>query len=270
MSKLRINFHLQELDKVVPWGQEPDLRLHWFGLTDGLLWIDVGADTIYEYSQAARQYFDGSPKYNDYQISRFLEDFFGTFRYVGESIPEELYNSLEEFDDKLSAWKECYEDEEDEVYEQFYYNKYYALGEWRWDRTLNSGHLVGGPYIGCFRCGEKIKIMWESAYHLEDGNSIWTSPKGTFEMSYNEFVMAVSDFLVAFFKAMDKHVEDAVGKAWGGVKLDKVRLQKENRERREGFEQELSFLKASKQNTDWNQVMMLYSKMEEATRRKYR
>lgn len=31
MNKLKINFQLQELDKIVTWGQEPHLCLHWFG-----------------------------------------------------------------------------------------------------------------------------------------------------------------------------------------------------------------------------------------------
>ncbi len=53
MNGLKINFRLQELEKVMPFGKEPHLSLHWFGLTDGLLWIDVGTQTIYEYSEAA-------------------------------------------------------------------------------------------------------------------------------------------------------------------------------------------------------------------------
>lgn len=50
MNKLKINFRLQELDKIMPFGTAPDLTFHWFGLTDGYLWIDVGNRTIYEYS----------------------------------------------------------------------------------------------------------------------------------------------------------------------------------------------------------------------------
>ena len=77
MNRFKINFQLQELDKVMPFGE----RLHWFALTDGLLWIDAGTQTIYEYSEAAQAYFGSDIKYNDYQIARFLEDFFGIFRY---------------------------------------------------------------------------------------------------------------------------------------------------------------------------------------------
>ncbi len=75
MSQFKISFKLQELDKIVPFGSKPNQSLHWFGLTDGLLWIDVNGQTIYEYTQEAQEYFDNQVNYNDYQIARFLEDF---------------------------------------------------------------------------------------------------------------------------------------------------------------------------------------------------
>ena len=84
MGEFKINFRLQNLDKISPWGSEEDLSLHWFGLTDGQLWLDAGNQTIYEYSEAARQYFASPIPYNDYQVSRFLEDFSYTFRFIGE------------------------------------------------------------------------------------------------------------------------------------------------------------------------------------------
>lgn len=262
MNKLKINFQLQELDKIVPWGQEPHLSLHWFGLTDGLLWIDVGTQTIYEYNEDAINYFGSSNRYNDYQICRFLEDFFHTFRYVGESIPEEMYHSLDEFDAKMEKWKECHIDEEDTVFDKFYFDEYCALGEWRWNRIFDSGHLVGGPGIGFFRCGEKIKILWESTYKLDNGNSIWTAPKGCFEMPYDEFVLSVTDFYHSFFTAMDRQVQNAVMKEWGNISLDKQRLIKENSERKSAFSKDMSFLTNSNENTDWNKVKVLYAKME--------
>ncbi len=261
-NTFKINFQLKELDKVMPFGGEPDLSLHWFGLTDGLLWINVGEQTIYEYNEDAKKYFGSAVNYNDYQISRFLEDFFGTFRYVGESIPKELYESIDEFDFKTDRWKECYIDEDDEIFDKFYYDEYWELYEWRADRTFDSGHLVGGPLIGCFRCGEKIKILWESDFRLDNGNSIWTSQKGSVEVPYDEFVLAIINFFDAFSRDMDKQVENAVTKEWGGIELDKQRLKKENEERKIGFLQDIAFLKASCNNTDWDKVMLFYSKME--------
>lgn len=264
MNKLKINFQLQELDKIAPFGKKPNFSLHWFGLTEGLLWIKIGEQTVYEYTQEAQDYFGTSIRYNDYQISRFLEDFFQTFRYVGESIPEELYQSLNEFDEKMEKWKACHIDEEDEAFDKFFFDEYCALGEWRWDRTFDSGHLVGGPCMGFFRCGEKIKILWESNFKLDSGNSIWTSPEGSFEMPYDEFVLSVTDFFNSFFIAMDRQVENAVMKEWGSISLDKQRLLKENNERKSGFLRDISYLTVSDESTDWNKIKVLYSRMENA------
>ena len=153
----------------------------------------------------------------------------------GRNELEKLGKIIDEFDSQLEKWKECHIEEEDEIFEQFYDDEYCGLGQWCWDRSFDSGHLVGGPIIGCFRCEEKIKILWESTFELENGNSIWTAPKGSFEISYNEFVSAVTEFLDLFLEAMNKQVENAVMKEWGNISLDKDRLVKENEERKKGI-----------------------------------
>lgn len=261
MNNFKINFKLQELDKIMPFGQAPNLSLHWFGLTDGLLWIEAGTHTIYEYSQAAQRYFDNAPRYNDYQISRFVEDFFDTFRYVGESIPEVLYHNLEIFDNKMSAWKELYEDKDDDIFDEFYFNEYHELRDWYGNRSFDSAHLIGGPYIGCFRCGDKLKIIWESSHELDDGNSIWTSPKGCVELTYEEFINGVEEFFKAFLVEMDSQVDNAILKDWKSIGLDKEMLAWENGQRKEGFLQQLSLLRNTEEKTDWDKVTELYLKM---------
>ena len=267
MGEFKINFCLQELDKICPWGSEENPSLHWFGLTDGQLWINVGNQTIYEYSEAAKQYF-GCPQlqYNDYQICRFLEDFSDTFRYIGESIPKSLYDEIGQFEAKTDEWKESHIEEEDEVFELFYDNEYQPLIRWFYDRTFDSGHLVGGPQIGCFRFGDKIKLFWESSYQLDNGESIWTAPMGIVEMTYAEFVSSVMEFYESFFAAMDKQVENAVAKDWGNVSLDKERLVEENEERRSNFLDNIKFLNHPQGNTDWDSIIELYGRMQQIVR----
>lgn len=262
MGNFKINFELQKLEKVMLWGAEPSFSIHWFGLTDGLLWIDAGEQTVYEYSEEAQRYFEGHSRYNDYQIVRFLEDFSETFPYISESVPKELYDSIETFDAETEQWKKLHIDEPDEVFDAFYFEAFCELIEWKVNRSFDSGHLVGGPYIGCFRHGDKIKFIWESSYCLESGQSIWTAPCGCCEMSYAEFAASVKNFFEEFFAAMDIQVEQALKKDWGTVSLDKKRLEEENRERKEYFYQQISFLEKNVQHTDWNQVKMLYKRMK--------
>lgn len=263
MNNLKFNFQLKELDKIQPFGDDADRSLHWFGLTDGLFWINAGTQTIYEYSEEADAFFDGCGRYNEYYIARFLEDFTHTFRYVGESIPEKLYNDIDKFSEKSEQWRRYHEEEEDAVFDLFFDEEYCAFCEWWWNRGFDSGHLIGGPDIYCFRCGDKIKILWESAFQTGSGKSIWTAPRGCFEMSFEEFISSVTDFLNSFFEAMEKQIEDAVEKEWGSIQLDKQRLILENEERKSDLFNQINLLKNNDEYTNWGRVMALYDKMEQ-------
>lgn len=49
------DFTLVPLDEIEPWGKPGQLSLHWFGLTDGYYWMDVGSSTLFEYSELPRR-----------------------------------------------------------------------------------------------------------------------------------------------------------------------------------------------------------------------
>lgn len=263
MNLFRINFELKDIDQVLLWGTYPHQNIHWFGLTDGLLWIDVGKETIYEYAETWGDRL-GLPRYNDYQLSRFLEDFSRLFRCVGESIPRELYGQIDHFKAQTEQWRDLYEELPDEEFDKFYFEDYYNLTAWLFsDRTMDSGHLVGGPLISFVRCGDILKIIWSGDYRTEDGNSIWKSPEGMLEIPYQDFVDEVVRFFQSFYAAMDRQVQNAVEKDWGSVSLDKDRLIAENLERREGFDQQIAFLQTEAGHTDWDMVMQLYRRMQE-------
>ena len=259
--QFKINFQLHELDKIIPWGYNND-HMHWFGLTDGLLWINAGDDVIYEYSQAARDHWKDDIKYNDYQLARFLEDFTGIFQFVRESVPKALYDIVGDFDELTFNWKNKHIDEPDELFEKFYDEEYIPLTEWFQKRVFDSGHLTGGPNIGCFRHEDKLKLYWESDYTLENGHSIWTSPKGVIEMNYDDFITETERSIDSFFIDMDKQVELAVLKDWGKVEIDKERVITENVERKAAFKKEISSLRhKTDKPTDWDKVEFLYKKM---------
>ncbi len=262
MSKLKFHFQLKELDKVEPFGEDAHRSLHWFGLTDGLLWIEAGTQTIYEYSAEANAFFGNCTRYYEYYLARFLEDFSHIFRYVGESIPEKLYHNLDKFEKRSEQWRSLHEEEEDDIFDLFFDEEYCAVCEWWWNRGFDSGHLIGGPDINFFRCGEKIKILWESTFQTGSGESIWTAPKGSFEMSYEDFTSSVAEFFDSFFEAMDKQVENAVEMEWGSIELDKQRLIEENEARKSIFAREIGLLKNSDEHTNWDKIMAIYEKME--------
>ncbi len=87
-----INFRLKNIDEVIPFGEEPDLVMNWYALSDGELWLDFGGTILFEYTEEAIEYFDDLySKYNDYYIARFLEDFSALFGTISHSIPERFF-----------------------------------------------------------------------------------------------------------------------------------------------------------------------------------
>lgn len=262
MNTLKFNFQLRKLDRITPFAQEVYRSLHWFGLTDGLFWIRVGDQTIYEYSAAANDFFGSCDKYNEYNIARFMEDFFHTFRYVGESIPEELYSEIDSFAGKVEQWRKRYDMQEDDIFELFFEEEYSALSKWWYDRGFDSEYLIGGPAINCFRCGDKLKILWESTFLTGSGESIWTAPKGSLEMPYEEFILSVTEFFESFFEAMENQIDYAVKKEWGSIEIDKRRLMEENEKRKSDFLKKIDLLKNNDEYTNWDKVLTVYEKMK--------
>lgn len=242
MSGFRINFKLKPLGEIAPFGEKGRRSLSWFGLTDGLLWITAGDKTVYEYSDAAMKEWGGDIRYNDYYLSRFLEDFSHNFASIAEPVSEELYNSVEGFEERDEKQLEQLPDDVDDPEFDSLYDEYLEQRAWFGDRVFDSGHLKGGPIIGCFRCEDKLKLYWNGDVPLESGESIWTAPRGSFEMPYEEFAAEVKRFFAEFYKEMDKQVKRALERDWGEIAVDKEYLVQENAERKRGFDQKLSQL----------------------------
>lgn len=243
MSGFKINFELKkQLDEIAPFGEEDSYSLSWFGLTDSLLWITAGDKTVYEYSDAALKKWGGDTRYNDYYLSRFLEDFSDIFEKIAQPVSKELYDSVEDFEERSDNRLERLFDNEDDPEFDRLYDEYLEQKAWFNDRVFDSGHLKGGPLIGCFRCEDKLKFYWNGDDILESGESIWTAPHGSFEMPYDYFVDEVKRFFTEFHKKMDEQIKQALDKDWGEIAIDKEYLVRENAERKIGFSKKLSQL----------------------------
>lgn len=261
MSGFKINFRLQELDKVMPFGGEDSFWIHWYALTDGFLWIEAGEQTLYEYSEAAHGYFHGCPQYNDYQVARFVEDFTSKFKYVSESVPEWLFEKAEHIRQEAYEWKQYHIDDPDDVFDVFYDNEFSKLIEWHQKRSFDTLHLVDGPYISIVRCGDHLKLMWDSDCTTELGCSVWTAPNGLYEMKYCDFVSAATEFLNNFIEAMDRQVEAALIKDWGDISVDKKGLVNNHAENKSRYYDALSCLMNDKKSEDWSVISDKYEKM---------
>lgn len=262
MKNFRINFELKNIDDIEPWG---DNTIHWFALTDGTLYIQVGDEKIYEYSDSARDFFKCDIKYNDYYLARFVTDFTELFRFIREPIPKILYDNIDKFEDITDLWKNMYEDKPDDIFDEFYFGEYNTLTEWYYmQHTLDSCHLVGGQYIGFFRCGDKIKILWKSDDDaiLENGQNIWTSPNGIYEMSWNDFTKEVEIFYLKFRQKMDYRTDYIYKHGLTHAQIDREFLLHSNSNEMIAFEQHLELLFSDNyEKTDFDSILTIYEKM---------
>ena len=83
-----INFTLLPISDVQPWGRADAPTLHWFGLTDGEYWIEVGDEKLFQYSESARA--AGAGQYCEYQVVRLYEDLIDMLPHILESVPGSL------------------------------------------------------------------------------------------------------------------------------------------------------------------------------------
>lgn len=264
MKDFRINFKLKNIDDIELWGENHD-SINWFELTDGTLYIQVGNDKIYEYSDSARDFFKCDIKYNDYYLARFVIDFTELFRFIREPIPKILYDNIDKFEDLTDLWKNTYEDKPDDVFDEFYFGEYNTLTEWYYmQHTLDSAHLVGGLNIGFFRYDDKTKILWKSYDNaiLENGKNIWTSPNGIYEISWNDFIKEVERFYYEFRKEMTSRTEYIYKNGLTHVKTDRKLLLKSNDNNITAFRQNLDLLFSDDyEKTDFSPVLAVYEKM---------
>lgn len=259
-----IHFKLKEPDQILPVGTEPNLSVSWFWLTDGDLWLRFGDQTIYEYSPEAMNYWGNKPTpYNDYPIIRFIEDFTELFDRIKEPLPEEFYQltkDLKKFKCESEKWLDIYDENE---HPDFYFETYDKLISWTYERTLNSGHLAGGPNLSFFRGNDIIRIVWETGHTLENGISVWSAKDGSYEMDYSDFIAKIKSFGAAFFSEMEQQVALAIAKDWNQVRIDKQRLIEEHRERKNEFYSYVASLEQITANkTEWSEIDQLIKRMK--------
>lgn len=260
-----IHFKLRELEKIEPFGRKPEQQLHWFGLTDGDLWLTFGNETIYKYSKEAMDYWENKPTpYNDYYLSRFIEDFTKLFDKISETIPEIFYDltqNLKEFHTEADKMLDL--SETDEVSKcNFNFEEYEKLTSWLYDRTLDSGHLIGGPHLSFFRKNDKLRIVWDTEHRLDNGISLWAAKNGSLEMDYTDFVNTIKSFGRSFFVEMEKQVKLSIEKDWGQVMIDKQNLAMEHEKRKIDFDSSVELLEqASAPKTDWAEIEQMRNKL---------
>jgi len=227
------DFRLKPLKEIEPWGEEPDLSLHWYGLTDGVYFMNVGKEQLFRYSNEAVEYwkkeYNDSSVFFEYQVARIYEDILSILPDILQPIPLHIYDYISTVE-KQNAWSEQLAEIFDETDDGSIEDTYYLASEWLFYRRLQG--MGGGPEIIIFRSGDNIHIRWDNESIMIDGIQSWAAKRGEYLLSVEDFMKEVKLFHLRFIADMAERVQ-TVSKTnpFAHVKLDIAALKKEQKDR---------------------------------------
>lgn len=261
-----IEFMLRPLAEIQPWGPPDDPRLSWFGLSDGVWWINAGDQRLFEYSPDAVRNFEG-PRYCDYQIVRLHEDLLDLMPHALQDIPPELVPSIalgsrESWNADWQRWMAALPDghlcDAD-------WDLIHSAGSWIDARTLDSGYLSPSFDLRIWSSQGQVHLEWDNRTKLIEDVCAWSAVVGSFVLPADEFLSGVRDFHQRFMDAMAERVEEVRhGALQGrGIGVDLGALEREQHARSRGFQEHLD---AGLSRADWDSVVAAMLALEERSR----
>jgi hypothetical protein len=262
------NFELKPLHAVLPWGEPDDLKLHWFGLTDGCCHLDVKGHELFRYSEEMIAHWygaqaDAESPYNDYQVVRLYEDILYILPEVIEPIPAHVFAHFEDPDswERLFACLARIRKEGEERWIE-HFN---PIGGLLSERYLDTGYLVQGPDIWFLRNGDLLHIRWRNQDKQIDGIPVWKESKGDVTLPLDEFMREVRAFHEDLMSRMAARiVEVKAGKLNPKIRIDIKHLEAEQRERSGALEAVLS---RRGRDQAWEALDGLFRELEAHSRR---
>jgi len=270
------DFRLRPVDEVAPWGKPGEPNLHWFGLTDGCYWLNVGDNQLFRYSQALLSYDTQGRRnmptlpYVDYYVVRLWEDLLDLLPDILEPVPDRLAHMLGP-DGAWYAWEaradatqeEIGEDGEDD--DDRYWAEYEWLGQatsWRHARRLNVGYLQSGPNIWLWSDAANVHIEWDNRGIALDDIPAWEATAGMYSLPRGVFLAELTTFNTRLIGEMGERVA-AAQRGWSRpeVALDVNGLAREHTDRAQWLVRHLA-ASANRAPTDWDAVYAAIAHVE--------
>jgi hypothetical protein len=245
-----INFTLEPVEKIQPWGSPGDLSLSWFGLTDGQYWIQAGESTLLEYSEHAQGF--GATRYCNYQVVRLYEDLMDMLPFILEPVPAHLVQYLS--GDSRVAWHEAYDswlDRNVDHQGQEQYEIIDAATSWMGKRSLDSLYLTPSANIVIWSDAESVYFEWDNRTKIFNCQPAWTALRGRYQLTRDEFMTEIKSFHSRLMEQMSSRVDQVLsGVLSAEINIDLAALAREQGERCHSLDQALSV----SPQTDWQMV----------------
>lgn len=243
-----IEFELSPVEQIQPWGSPPALQLHWFGLSLGSYYLDLGSVRLLEYAVA-----DCSSCHAEYQLARLHEDLLSMLPEILDPIPlgivthlcetsvgctlrflEEVWSASDDSDNDLDA-------------------ALAAFGA----RQFDTGYLNPSAGIWIWTHDATTTIEWDNRDKFLSSRPAWSAEHGRYELHRDSFLVEVRNFHQRLMSAMDERVRQVCSN-WRrhDVRIDFDQLQAEQIERATWLD---SALRRPSAEYDWNSIEKLLS-----------
>jgi hypothetical protein len=253
-------FKLKNLSEVLPWGEEPDLYLHWFGLTDGIYYMNVGDEQLFRASTAVMEHWkkdyhniNVNDVYVDYQVVRLYEDLLEKLIDMLQPVPSEI-QQLIATQEKQEHWttqlREIFESTDSEEIEDLYS---VATEWWNYHRNLSTMHLSEGPNIWIWNYGETIHIRWNNELKNVDGIQPWSTVRGDYTLPLEKFREEVTYFHERIMNEMAYRIKKLMtDNPIPHINIDIRSLEKEHEERKNSLNEAIA---KTPNVTSWDTVI---------------
>jgi hypothetical protein len=261
-------FKLRPLEEVRPWGDDKP-NLHWFGLSDGWYWWQVGSQELFRYSQLhidqlAEEYPDYHSElpYEDYQLGRPWEDLLGFISEIIDPVPNDLADRTQDKEewqnllDTAHTWMEAQDDDPSWAAWDLHD---LAFGWWL-GRKWDAGYLRCPPQIWLWTQGDTFHLRWDNRDVVADGVPVWDATSGEITMPVTTFMEEVMSFHERLMAAMAERVAAVrSGVLSPEITIDIDGLMKDQNDRSLRL---AHILAMPQQKQDWNEVREAISTIE--------
>jgi len=250
---MRINFSLEPIESIGAWGPTGAKHLHWYGLTDGHYWIDVGNDSLFEYSQVAVDKYD-APSHCAYQVARLHMDLIELLPFSLNPVPKDLIplisgETAKSWNERRVSW---FEENEGRVAETRFLRIVESSSQWSFNRHLDAAYLRFWPKIIIWSDETTVHVEWDNRDRLIEGCPVWSASVGSYSLPRTEFVASIESFHSRLMEQMELRVSQIVsGAQSAGCEVDLKLLLEEQKWRSESLQ---AALESRSDASEWQSV----------------
>lgn len=207
MNKPLFDFKFKDLKTSIT-----ESGLVWYWLTDSFFWLNVGDDTLFQFSDEVLVIWAKSghplPTYSfekcmDYPLVRLWEDMINILPTIMEPVPIEFHklfmqplDVIDSYSEKWEAYSRLQEQKIRYSKHGLPFNKPFFFD----NNTLHTGYIAASPKLHFWRYKDDMWFTWDFTNHIEiDENTqqqvnVWTANKGTYHLPFTEFMKEFENF----------------------------------------------------------------------------